>query len=68
MSDAARFRQEAAKFLRNADQASDHLERRNWWSIAEEWLRLADIADPNERRISARGNEQLHWPRAFVIQ
>ena len=60
MSDAVRYRQEAEKCLRNAEQAADPLERRNWWSIAEEWLRLAQIAEMSSRQASARGDERLH--------
>ena len=58
MSDAVRYRQQAEKCLRNGEQAADPLERRNWWSIAEEWLRLAQVADMNQ--VNARGSERLH--------
>jgi hypothetical protein len=50
MFDAVRYRQEAEKCLRNAERAMDSLERRNWWVIAEEWYRLAQIADVNNRQ------------------
>ena len=50
MYDAVRYRQEAEKCLRNAERATDSLERRNWWVIAEEWYRLAQIADLNNRQ------------------
>jgi hypothetical protein len=60
MYDAVRYRQEAEKCLRNAERATDSLERRNWWVIAEEWYRLAQIADLNNCQASDRDRKRLH--------